>query len=149
VIKRKRKKLNLRLKIIYIAVFSFPFLSCDRESDKAPLENNEMIISREDLDHIEREDVSAAGSITLTKGEIRGMKLFMKNCNRCHPAGEKGKGPSLVDKKIPDFVVHFQVRQGLGDMPAFKKEDISKEDVKKIILFVRLLRSSYEAENQK
>ena len=57
-------------------------------------------------------------------------------------AGQKGKGPSLVDKKLPDFLIHFQIRNGLGDMPAFKEEDISKADVKKIILFVKLLRES-------
>jgi len=101
-----------------------------------------LILTKEEVDNLSREDLSAAGSVVFTKGEFRGMKLFMKICNRCHPAGEKGKGPSLVDKKLPDFLIHFQVRQGLGDMPSFKEDKISKEDVKKIILFVRILRAS-------
>ncbi len=79
-------------------------------------------------------------NIVFSKDELKGMKLFMQKCNKCHPGGEKGKGPSLNEKKLPDFLIHFQIRNGLGDMPAFKQEEVTKEDVKRIIQFVKLLR---------
>jgi mono/diheme cytochrome c family protein len=80
--------------------------------------------------------------VGFSREEFAGMKLFMHHCNKCHPGGEKGKGPSLIDKKLPDFLIHFQIRNGLGDMPAFKEKDLPKEDVKKIIRFVRWLREN-------
>jgi len=120
-------------------VILFLLVCCDSNGKRT---EEGLTLTKEEVDNLSREDLSAAGNVVFTKGEFRGMKLFMKICNRCHPAGEKGKGPSLVDKKLPDFLIHFQVRQGLGDMPSFKEDKISKEDVKKIILFVRILRAS-------
>jgi cytochrome c5 len=103
-------------------------------------------ITKEDIDSIENaaDDTVA---IRMTRREYSGMHLFMVHCNKCHPGGDAGVGPSLNDKAIPDFLVHFQIRQGLGDMPAFKEEDLSKEDVKKIVLFVRQMREEYKAEH--
>ncbi len=115
-------------------------LSCEEATD---LERDTEYVTQKDIDEIKSEDSIRTG-VFLSNDELKGMQLFMRHCNRCHPAAEKGKGPSLVDKKIlPDFLIHFQVRNGLGDMPAFKKEDLPKEDVKKIILFVRLMRENY------
>jgi mono/diheme cytochrome c family protein len=77
--------------------------------------------------------------VTLNEDEFEGMKLFMKNCNKCHPGGEKGKGPSLNDKKLPNFLIHWQVRLGGGKMPKFTDEQISKEQLRKITAFVKLM----------
>ncbi|MEO6305493.1 MAG: cytochrome c [Bacteroidia bacterium] len=130
-------KLILFCKLIVIFLL---MISCNNKQNFT--ENKEDIISNEEIAAITREDSSETGRVYFTKGEFEGMKLFMHHCNKCHPGGEKGKGPSLNDKKLPDFAIHFQIRNGLGDMPAFKKEDISKDHVKKIILFVRLMRAN-------
>jgi hypothetical protein len=128
------------------------FVACDDEEQKfgppvgkevkeKPIERDkDGWVTEKDLESWEKETPDPNGNMVVTKDELRGMKLFMRHCNRCHPAGEKGKGPSLNDKKLPDMLIHFQIRNGLGDMPAFKEKDISKEDVKRIISFVRLIR---------
>lgn len=132
--------------ILYLVVMcvSLTFNACTKTEEPitaSGMERSDGYVTDEDIKDLQRGEPDSS-DITFTKGELRGMKLFMAHCNRCHPAGQKGKGPSLVDKKLPDFLIHFQIRNGLGDMPAFKEKDIAKDDVKKIILFVRLLRES-------
>ncbi|MBL7931704.1 MAG: cytochrome c [Bacteroidia bacterium] len=132
--------------ILYFIVMcvSLTFNACTKNRDPITttgMERSDGYVTDKDIEDLQREQTDST-DLTFTKGELRGMKLFMTHCNRCHPAGQKGKGPSLVDKKLPDFLIHFQIRNGLGDMPAFKEEDISKADVKRIILFVKLLRES-------
>jgi cytochrome c5 len=85
--------------------------------------------------------------VTLTINEFEGMKLFMRTCNKCHPGGEKGIGPSLNDKALPNFLVHWQVRLGGGDMPKFTDEQISKKQLEQIIAFVRMMRVMTQASN--
>lgn len=98
-------------------------------------------VTDKDLEDWDKETpTDSLGNIAFTKDELKGMKLFMQKCNKCHPGGEKGKGPSLKEQKIPDFLIHFQIRNGFGDMPAFKQEEVAKEDVRRIIQFLKLLR---------
>jgi mono/diheme cytochrome c family protein len=84
----------------------------------------------------------ASGNVIFTKDELKGMRLFMANCNRCHPAGEKAVGKSLVDKNIPDIAIRFQIRHGLGDMPSFNEDQLTDPDIDKIISFVKILRNT-------
>jgi hypothetical protein len=130
-----------RISIFHLLIGSVIFFCCEQRRDPETGEK-EMVMTTEELGKIERGDPSAPGSVVFTKSEFGGMKLFMRHCNRCHPGGEKGEGPALNDKPLPDFLIHFQVRKGLGDMPEFSKEEISKEQLKEIILFVRLLRDT-------
>jgi hypothetical protein len=130
--------------ILLITGAAILLIYCKDERKNEPAESQEDLITRQEINDLEKERQKDRkredGNVLFTKGEFAGMKLFMTHCNRCHPGGEKGKGPSLNDKALPDFLIHFQVRQGLGDMPAFKKDQLSKEDVKNIILFVHMLR---------
>lgn len=109
--------------------------------DTGPVQYEEYF-TQEDLDSLKNVVPDSVGKVFSSR-EYEGMRLFMKNCNGCHPGGEQGKGPSLIDKNLPDFLIHFQVRQGLGDMPSFTKEQLPKEDVKKIVLFLKALREDY------
>lgn len=104
-------------------------------------------ITKEDVDSI-RDDEADTNRIVMTHREYDGMQLFMTHCNKCHPGGNAGVGPSLNDKPLPDFLIHFQIRQGMGDMPAFKEEELSKEQVQKIVLFVRSMRQNYKATHE-
>jgi len=87
--------------------------------------------------HKESTSPVSSGPVTLTLEEFEGMKLFMRHCNKCHPGGEKGKGPALNDKNLPNFLVHWQVRLGGGDMPKFTKEQISTDHLHQITAFVK------------
>ena len=40
--------------------------------------------------------------------------------------GEAGLGPEINDKPLPGFLIKFQVRHGMGTMPSFKKDRISR-----------------------
>ncbi|WP_346320091.1 cytochrome c [Chitinophaga sp. YIM B06452] len=65
-----------------------------------------------------------------------GRHQYMKYCQKCHPMGEEGLGPALNNKPTPGFVEKFQVRHGLGAMPAFKKDVISRSDLKDLIKYL-------------
>jgi mono/diheme cytochrome c family protein len=66
-----------------------------------------------------------------------GEKVFMMHCQKCHPGGEAGIGPALNSNPAPPFIKRFQVRHGLGVMPSFKEEEISKNDVKDISKYLK------------
>lgn len=89
--------------------------------------------------HTEESSPATTVPVTLSVDEFEGMKLFMRKCNKCHPGGEKGKGPSLNDKEFPRFLIHWQVRVGLGAMPKFTDEEINKDQLQQIVSFVKLM----------
>ncbi len=64
----------------------------------------------------------------IANGEV----VFMANCAKCHPGGESGLGPAINSNPAPQFIKRFQMRHGLGVMPGFKKDEISKKDLKDI-----------------
>jgi hypothetical protein len=118
------------------------------DSVRLSLENEdyEVYITQEDIDELKEELPDSMGHI-MTDSEFKGMRLFMLHCNKCHPGGEKGVGPSLNDKPLPDFLIHFQIRQGMGDMPAFTREELSKEEVQHIVRYVRFMRKNFGNES--
>jgi len=115
------------LKTLIYAVPVF-LLACG-DNDKEEKQKQQVV-------HKEASSPVAQSPVTLTVDEFEGMKLFMRHCNKCHPGGEKGKGPSLNDKSVPNFLIHWQVRLGGGDMPKFTDEQISKAHLKQIVAFV-------------
>lgn len=58
-----------------------------------------------------------------------GEKIFMTKCQKCHPGGEAGLGIALNPVPAPRFLKRFQIRHGLGVMPAFKKDEITREQL--------------------
>ena len=58
-----------------------------------------------------------------------GEKVYMAHCHKCHPGGEGGLGPSVNGNPAPQFIKRFQMRHGLGVMPSFKKDEISRKDL--------------------
>jgi mono/diheme cytochrome c family protein len=65
-----------------------------------------------------------------------GERLFMANCEKCHPGGEGGLGPAINANPAPQFVKRFQMRHGLGVMPAFKRIELSNKDLHDISKFL-------------
>ena len=66
-----------------------------------------------------------------------GQVLYHAYCQKCHPAGEAGLGPSVTSK--PGFAKKFQIKHGMGVMPAFKKDQLSRQDVKDIAAYLKAL----------
>jgi mono/diheme cytochrome c family protein len=82
-----------------------------------------------------------AGPMTITVPEIKkGQKVFMKNCQQCHPGGEAGLGPALNNKPLPAFLIRAQVRHGFGAMPAFPEQEISEEELTHLLGYLKELK---------
>jgi mono/diheme cytochrome c family protein len=68
--------------------------------------------------------------------ELAGQRVFMRDCNGCHPQGDGGLGPALNDKPVPAAAIKLQVREGLGAMPAFDEREITSEELDALVAFM-------------
>lgn len=87
-----------------------------------------------------RRSLPLEGPLTLSPQEQRGQKVFMEHCQRCHPGGEGGLGPAI--NPAPSFGKRFQIRHGLGAMPAFGKEAISDEELDNVLSYLKALKKN-------
>lgn len=69
-----------------------------------------------------------------------GRHFFAEHCHTCHPGGEAGLGPALNNKPLPQFLIKFQVRHGLGAMPAFSEEHLNASELDAVAGYVAALR---------
>jgi mono/diheme cytochrome c family protein len=69
-----------------------------------------------------------------------GQRVFMEYCNQCHVGGAAGVGPSLTDKKLPTWLIAFQVRHGVGAMPAFPRRSFSDRQLNDVTAYLRYIR---------
>lgn len=67
----------------------------------------------------------------------RGEQVYMVHCQKCHPAGEAGLGPAIHSNPAPQFIKRFQVRHGLGVMPSFKPDEISRSDLRAVSKYLK------------
>jgi mono/diheme cytochrome c family protein len=65
-----------------------------------------------------------------------------QHCHQCHPHGQGGLGPAIVNKPLPEFLMKFQVRHGLGTMPSFGAEKISSEDLDALMSYIKAVRGN-------
>lgn len=85
---------------------------------------------------IRRSEPIQGNEFTSTDSHVEnGESIYMSHCQKCHPGGEGGLGPSI--NGIPGFMKKFQTRHGLGVMPAFKKDEISKSDLRDIMRYLK------------
>ena len=75
--------------------------------------------------------------IPATADVQEGQKLYMQYCQRCHPDGEAGLGPSIF--YLPSFARKFQVRHGLGVMPEFDEKVISDKELDQLMAYLKAL----------
>lgn len=79
--------------------------------------------------------------VTLETKELEnGRKLYHQHCATCHPGGMSGLGPAVINKPLPEFLIRFQIRNGIGVMPAFKEDVLTDEQVENIAEYVVYLR---------
>lgn len=90
-----------------------------------------------------RKGVPYSEPLALEEQELKnGQVLFNGHCNSCHPGGSSGLGPAINNKLLPKFLMRFQMRHGLGVMPAFKEEALTDEEVKNIAKYLVHLRKN-------
>lgn len=78
----------------------------------------------------------ARNTAEVQQGEV----LFNQYCSPCHPSGTAGLGPALNNKFLPGFAIRYQIRHGLGAMPAFTKDELSNKETKQIAAYLKVLR---------
>jgi mono/diheme cytochrome c family protein len=72
----------------------------------------------------------------------QGQKVFFQHCHQCHPHGQGGLGPAIVNKPLPEFLMKFQVRHGLGTMPSFGAEKIPPADMEALMAYIKAVRGN-------
>jgi mono/diheme cytochrome c family protein len=72
-----------------------------------------------------------------------GEQVFLQHCHQCHPGGQAGLGPALNSKPLPEFLIKFQVRRGLGAMPPFPETIISSRELDQLSAYLVALRRSH------
>lgn len=87
-----------------------------------------------------RRSLPLEGPLTLTEQEQQGEKIFMQHCQRCHPHGEAGLGPAI--NPAPSFGKRFQIRHGLGAMPAFDEDLISDKELDQVVSYLQVLKKN-------
>lgn len=88
-----------------------------------------------------RRSEPVAGPLEDVSAEVaRGHVAFDRFCSQCHPEGELGLAPAINNKPLPGFLIRFQVRNGLGAMPAFPEEVIPPDELDAIVAYLQELR---------
>lgn len=75
----------------------------------------------------------------------RGRELFYAQCHYCHPHGSAGLGPAIVNKPLPEFLLKFQVRHGLGTMPSLKEDKVTAEDLDALVAYIKAVHANKPA----
>jgi mono/diheme cytochrome c family protein len=87
-----------------------------------------------------RKSLPIAGPVSMNEREKEGEKIFMEHCQRCHPQGEAGLGPGI--HWAPGFAKKFQVRHGVGAMPAFGDEHISDKELNQLMEYLKAMKQN-------
>jgi mono/diheme cytochrome c family protein len=90
---------------------------------------------------VRRSEPLAGPLITTEPSQGRGRLVFMAHCYECHPGGEAGLGPSLLDKSIsPRRVRHH----GGGASPLPEASRLSDKDLSDLTAYLAALRRHSE-----
>ena len=73
--------------------------------------------------------------------QLRGQIVYNRECHHCHQGGEGGLGPALL-RLAPGPILRTQIRLGIGTMPGFSHDEISKEELDDLIAYLRTSRKS-------
>ncbi|PPK85631.1 cbb3-type cytochrome c oxidase subunit III [Neolewinella xylanilytica] len=80
-----------------------------------------------------------------TEALAEGRVLFDKYCNSCHPGGMAAVGPAIINKPLPKFAIRYQIRKGLGTMPAFG-DILSDTEVRNVADYIGYLKKGRDGE---
>lgn len=76
----------------------------------------------------------------------QGRVLFDEYCATCHPSGMGGVGFAIINKPLPENLIQFQIRNGIGVMPAFDEDMLTDKQVENIAEYVVYLRKGKKGE---
>jgi mono/diheme cytochrome c family protein len=71
--------------------------------------------------------------------EERGEIVFSNYCSKCHDSGHSGLAPGILP--VPDALIRFQVRHGLGVMPAFGEDRLSPAQLDDLLAYLNAIRA--------
>ena len=77
-----------------------------------------------------------AGPIA-SKDISTGEEVFATFCEGCHPGGDEGKGPTLMDIDWDAGLMRAQIRLGSGKMPDFGEDKISNSDLEALLAYMK------------
>lgn len=83
------------------------------------------------------EVIKGKSFVTANEHIANGERVFMAHCQKCHPGGEAGLGPAINSNPAPQFIKRLQMRHGIGVMPSFKKNEISRNDLRDVSKYLR------------
>ena len=86
--------------------------------------------------HSERQGPPHTSAKAFGPEELAGQRVFMRECNGCHPQGAGGLGPALNNKPVPAIAIKTQVRQGYGAMPAFSEREITSQELDALVAYL-------------
>lgn len=90
-----------------------------------------------------RRSEALGGSYEFEDADLaRGRVVYAERCHACHPGGAAGLGPSLNEKPLPEFLIRFQVRHGLGAMPAFDESQVPGPDLDRVVAYLKARRGA-------
>jgi mono/diheme cytochrome c family protein len=71
-----------------------------------------------------------------------GQRLFLVQCNACHPGASAGIGPAvrgqqLAEHYVEDGSLATAIRQGTGDMRPFPPDQLSDQELADVVAYLR------------
>ena len=89
-----------------------------------------------------RRGIPVSGPMAFPSAQVAlGERAFMETCNACHPSGAAGLAPGINNKSLPEFLIKFQVRNGIGAMPAFSEQAVTPEELDAIVEYLEYMRN--------
>ena len=71
--------------------------------------------------------------------QARGEIVFSNYCSKCHDGGHSGLAPGILP--VPDALIRFQIRHGLGVMPAFPEDRLSDAQLDDLLAYLDAIRA--------
>lgn len=70
----------------------------------------------------------------------RGATAFDAHCHACHPGGGEGLAFGINQYPLPGWLIRFQVRNGVGEMPDFARSHLSDQELDDVVAYLKWLR---------
>lgn len=68
----------------------------------------------------------------------RGHVVYARFCNSCHDGGRAALGAGILP--VPQALIRFQVRHGIGAMPAFPEPVIADDELDDLMTYLAAIR---------
>src|SRR5262249_27696673 len=88
--------------------------------------------------------VPTGGGQPLAGTASEGQRVFLVQCNACHPGASAGIGPEvrgqqLAERYLDDGSLATVIRQGIGDMRPFPPDQLNDQELADVVAYLRAL----------